>query len=169
VGRYCATLYAVFDPVSNELKFANAGLPYPVLVSSAGVSQLSIGGIPSGMFPGTTYEQEVVRLTPGDVVLFATDGLHEMRNQSGEDFSWNQLGKTWSNCAQKSADESLDLLFEGVKQFALHSEQKDDITAVALKVPVHAEKYIPGTAPDGRHRDVAEVAAALPAGPLDSR
>jgi phosphoserine phosphatase RsbU/P len=169
MGRYCATLYAVFDPATNELKLANAGLPYPVLVSSVGVSQLSIGGIPSGMFPGTTYEQEVVRLTPGDVVLFATDGLHEMRNQSGEDFSWNQLGKTWSNCAQKSADESLDLLFEGVKQFALHSEQKDDITAVALKVPVHAEKYIPGTAPDARHRDVAEVAAALPAGPLDSR
>jgi len=168
MGRYCATLYAVFDPATNELRFANAGLPYPVLVSSAGVSQLSIGGIPSGMFPGTTYEQEVVRLSPGDVVLFATDGLHEMRNQSGEDFTWSQLGETWSKCAQKSADESLDLLFQGVKQFALHSEQKDDITAVALKVPVHAEKQVLGAAPDAPHREVAEVAAAFPAGRLDS-
>jgi phosphoserine phosphatase RsbU/P len=168
-GRYCATLYAVFDPATNELKFANAGLPYPVLVSSASVSQLTAGGIPSGMFPGTAYEQQEVRLSPGDVVLFATDGLHEMRNQSGEDFSWIQLGETWSNCAQKSADESLDLLFEGVKQFALRSEQKDDITAVALKVPVHAEKEIPNAAPAEPHREVAEIAAPLPAGPAGPR
>jgi sigma-B regulation protein RsbU (phosphoserine phosphatase) len=165
-GRYCATLYAMFDPSNNELKFANAGLPFPVLVSNAGVSQLSVGGIPSGMFPGTMYEQHAVRLSPGDVVLFATDGLHELRNQSGDDFSWKHLPETWSKCAQKSADESLDLLFEGVKQFAIQSEQKDDITAVALKVPVHAERHVPGTAPD---REVAVVAAALPAGRPYSR
>jgi sigma-B regulation protein RsbU (phosphoserine phosphatase) len=165
-GRYCATLYALFDPSNNELKFANAGLPYPVLVSNTGVSQLSLGGIPSGMFPGTMYEQHVVRLSPGDVILFATDGLHELRNQSGDDFSWKHLPETWSKCAQKSADESLDLLFEGVKQFAMQSEQKDDITAVALKVPVHAERHVAGTSPD---RAIAEVAAALPAGSPNSR
>lgn len=168
-GRYCATLYAVFDPASNELKFANAGLPYPVLVSNTGVSKLALGGIPSGMFPGTTYEQHVVRLSPGDVVLFATDGLHEMRNHAGEDFSWKQLPETWSNCAQKSADESLDLLFEGVKRFSPHSEQKDDITAVALKVPLPAEKRVPGIAADAPHGEVAEVAVALPTAPPDSR
>jgi phosphoserine phosphatase RsbU/P len=168
-GRYCATLYALFDPSSNELKFANAGLPYPVLVSNTGVSQLALGGIPSGMFPGTAYEQQVVRLSPGDVVLFATDGLHEMRNQSGDDFSWKQLPETWSNCAQKSADESLDLLFEGVKHFSPHSEQRDDITAVALKVPVLAEKLVTGSAAHAPHGEVAEVAAALPAGPPDFR
>ena len=169
IGRYCATLYAVFDPARNELKFANAGLPYPILVSNTGVSQLPLGGIPSGMFPVTAYEQQVVQLSPGDVVLFATDGLHEMRNQSGEDFSWDQLGETWSNCAQKSADESLDLLFEGVKKFSLHSEQKDDITAVALKVRVPVEKHVPGTATDAPHLKVAEVARAIPAGPPDFR
>jgi phosphoserine phosphatase RsbU/P len=168
-GRYSAMLYAVFAPATNELKLANAGLPYPVLISNTGVSQLSIGGIPSGMFPATAYEQQVVRLSPGDVVLFATDGLHEMRNRSGEDFSWNQLGEIWSNCAQKSADESLDFLFEGVKKFSLHSEQKDDITAVALKVRVPVEKHVPGIASDAPHREVAEVAGAVHAGPPDSR
>jgi hypothetical protein len=110
-----------------------------------------------------------VRLSPGDVVLFATDGLHEMRNHAGEDFSWKQLPETWSNCAQKSADESLDLLFEGVKRFSPHSEQKDDITAVALKVPLPAEKRVPGIAADAPHGEVAEVALALPTAPRDSR
>ena len=35
-GRYAATLYAVFDPNSLQLSFANAGLPYPLLVSACG-------------------------------------------------------------------------------------------------------------------------------------
>jgi sigma-B regulation protein RsbU (phosphoserine phosphatase) len=169
MGRYCATLYAVFDPARNELKFANAGLPYPVLVSQTGVSQLALGGVPSGMFPGTDYDQHLVQLSPGDVVLFATDGLHEMRNPLGDDFSWNQLGETWSNCAQKSADESLDFLFEGVKQFSLDSEQADDITAVALKIPFTAERQVAGTAASALYHEAAEVGAALPAGSPDSR
>jgi serine phosphatase RsbU (regulator of sigma subunit) len=168
-GRYCATLYALFDPDSNTLKFANAGLPYPVLVSKTGVSQLSMGGIPSGMFPGTTYEQHVVRLSPGDVVLFATDGLHEMRNQSGDDFSWKELPETWSNCGQRSADEALEILFEGVKHFSPHSAQKDDITAVALKVPVLPEKNIPASGPDAQEHEAVEAGPAIPAGRSDSR
>jgi serine phosphatase RsbU (regulator of sigma subunit) len=152
----------MFDPTNNELKFANAGLPYPVLVSNTGVSELALGGIPSGMFAGTSYEQQVVRLSPGDVVLFATDGLHEMRNQSGDDFAWKYLPETWSNCAQKSADESLDILFEGVKHFSPESVQNDDITAVALKVPDPSEKKVSIAGDDAAHRVLSEVSSAGP-------
>jgi len=137
-GRYCATLYAVFDPASNELTFANAGLPYPLLVSASGARELKLGGLPSGLFAGATYEQERVRLRPGDLVLFATDGIHESRNHWDEDFGWEQLGETWLECAPKSANGSLDCLFESVKLFSRYVEQRDDITAVALKVPAHA-------------------------------
>jgi serine phosphatase RsbU (regulator of sigma subunit) len=169
MGRYCATLYAIFDPFTNELKFANAGLPFPVLVSHAGFSQLALGGLPTGLLPGATYEQQVVRLSPGDVVLFATDGLHELRNQMDDDFSWKQLPETWSNCSQKSADEALDYLFENVRQFSLHSEQKDDITAVALKVRAPAGKLVAAPTAGAPRHEVAEFAAAFPAGASDSR
>jgi sigma-B regulation protein RsbU (phosphoserine phosphatase) len=159
-GRYCATLYALFDPEKNELTFSNAGLPYPLLVSKTGVSQLGQGGLPSGLFPGASYEQHVVKLTAGDVVLFATDGLHEMRNHAGEDYSWKQLGDTWAECAQKSADESLDFLFESAKTFSQQLDHADDITAVALKVPARAEKCTPESGSDAPHREAVEVVAA---------
>lgn len=165
-GRYSATLYALFDPEKNELKFSNAGLPYPLLVSDTGVSQLGQGGLPSGLFPGATYEQHVVRLSPGDAVLFATDGLHELRNSSGEDFSWKQLEDIWSECAQKSTDESLDLLFESAKTFSQRLEQADDITAVALKVPLRAEERVPAIVPATPER---ELAASYPARSVNSR
>lgn len=139
-GRYCATLYALFDPTTNELTFANAGLPYPLLLSANGTTELKQGGLPSGLFPGTTYDQLTIRLNPGDMVLFATDGVHESRNHRDEDYGWEQLGETWLDCAKKTASESLDSLFDSVKLFSRYVEQRDDITAVALKVPVHAPK-----------------------------
>ena len=51
-GRYCATLYALFDPITRQLTFSNAGLPHPVLVSNGKYSRLGEGGLPSAVFQG---------------------------------------------------------------------------------------------------------------------
>ena len=135
-GRYATTLYALFDPIARVLTFSNAGLPYPMLVSGSGCSMLGGGGLPSGLFPGTTYESHKVELSPGDAVLFATDGLHEIRDDRNNDFSWEKLGEIWRQCRCKSAEESLDFLFQKAVQFTAGSKPPhDDITAVVLKVP----------------------------------
>jgi len=135
-GRYSATLYALFDPVSRKLTWSNAGLPCPLLVSAAGCIPLGEGGLPSGLCPGVSYDLHSVELLPGDAVLFATDGLHELRNRDDQDFSWQKLTQIWQQCRYKSAEDSLDILFDEAKQFSEGgSEQHDDITAVVLKIP----------------------------------
>jgi phosphoserine phosphatase RsbU/P len=133
-GRYSATLYALFNPMTRQLTFSNAGLPHPLLVSESGCSLLGSGGFPSGLFPGATYDLHSVQLAAGDAVLFATDGLHELRDSHDQDFSWDKMGEIWRECRSKSAGESLDLIFEGAKQFSESGRQHDDITAVVLKV-----------------------------------
>jgi phosphoserine phosphatase RsbU/P len=134
-GRYSATLYAVFDPSLGKLTFSNAGLPYPVLASESGCAVLGQGGLPSGLFPDTSYEQHSAQLCPGDAVLFATDGLHEIRDRRDNDFSWERLGEVWHQCRSKSAEESLDYLFEGAVEFSRGGQSPhDDITAVVLKI-----------------------------------
>jgi len=134
-GRYATTLYGLYNPAARELTFSNAGLPYPLLTSEHGCTRLECGGLPSGMFPEAAYDIHCVRLSPGDAVLFATDGLHELRDREGDDFSWTKLPEIWKQCKEKSADESLECLFDGAKQFSASGLQDDDITAVVLKVP----------------------------------
>jgi sigma-B regulation protein RsbU (phosphoserine phosphatase) len=133
-GRYSATLYALYDPVSRQLMFSNAGLPHPVLVSAGGCTRLGTGGFPSGLFPDATYDLHCVQIEPGDAVLFATDGLHELRDCKDHDFSWDKLAEIWKECRGKPAQESLDLLFDGAMRFAQNGQQNDDITAVVLMV-----------------------------------
>jgi sigma-B regulation protein RsbU (phosphoserine phosphatase) len=84
-GRYSSMIYALFNPVSGVLAFSNAGIPLPLPVSTDSCRALGEGGFPSGMFPDASYQIHSVQLAPGDAVLFATDGLHEMRNAQNDD------------------------------------------------------------------------------------
>jgi sigma-B regulation protein RsbU (phosphoserine phosphatase) len=133
-GRFCSTLYALFSPETRELIFSNAGMPLPLLVSGTSCEQLGEGGLPSGMFPGTAYERNVVQLRPGDCVLFATDGLHELRDPDGIEFGATQMEKVWAQCGHKSATESADFVFAHQSAFSNGIAPHDDITAVVLKV-----------------------------------
>src|ERR1035437_5636752 len=133
-GRFCSTLYALFNPATRELIFSNAGMPLPLLISETGCRQLGEGGFPSGMFPGATYDRHVVQLDPGDSVLFASDGLHELRNAEGIEFCTARMEEVWMQCWRKSATESVDFVFDRQLAFSNGNPPHDDITAVVLKV-----------------------------------
>src|ERR1700681_2081619 len=134
LGRFCSTLYALFNPATRELIFSNAGMPLPLLVSGTTCRELGEGGLPSGMFPGSTYGRHVVQLVPGDSVLFATDGLHELCNGEGVEFCTAQMGGVWAQCRHKSATESAGFVFDRQVAFSDGSVPHDDISVVVLKV-----------------------------------
>ena len=73
--RHAAIQYAVFDPRSGELHIASAGMPGPFHLRANGCRALGLAGIPPGLFEGTSYETLTIRLSPGDSVLFCTDGI----------------------------------------------------------------------------------------------
>jgi serine phosphatase RsbU (regulator of sigma subunit) len=84
------------------------------------------------MFPGSTYDSQVVHRVGGDSVLFATDGLHAWRNRAGIEFGAQQIGEIWFQ--GKSADESIDHMFASLQEFSQGSRAHDHTTAVVLKV-----------------------------------
>jgi serine phosphatase RsbU (regulator of sigma subunit) len=133
-GRFCSTLYALFNVVTRELIFSNAGMPLPLLVSGTICRQLGEGGLPSGMFAGATYGRYTVQLGPGDCVLFASDGLHELRNGKGIEFCDSEMEQVWTQCERKTATESADFVFDRQMAFSEGIAPHDDITAVVLKV-----------------------------------
>src|SRR5713226_3120704 len=90
-ARFIAMLFAVYDAPSRRLTFANAGGPYPLLVRGCAVEQLRMDGIPLGMFPQSEYEEISAELQPGDVVIFASDGIHESLNAELEEFGHQRL------------------------------------------------------------------------------
>ena len=134
--RYCAVQYAVFDPATRALGYANAGLPGPLHISARGCRELRAGGLPSGLFDGASYDPQTVQLDPGDAVLFITDGLTDASNARGEEFGMDRLIEVCARDRSGSADALLRRIFAAVDEFVDGHTQHDDMTAAALKVAV---------------------------------
>jgi sigma-B regulation protein RsbU (phosphoserine phosphatase) len=132
-GRYSAVQYAVYDPETGELLFANAGLPRPILFSATNCCEVGQGGLPSGLFDEASYEQYSVTLQPGDSVLFLTDGLLEGHDAQREEFGVARVMEICKKHLHSSAEILLASLFAAVEEFSGHTPPQDDITAALLR------------------------------------
>ncbi len=133
--RYCAIQYAVFDPASGELRFSNAGLsPRPVHISEAGCCELGDGGFPCGMFNEVAYDLYFAQVSPGDTVLFSTDGIIEAHDPSAEHFGVERLFEVCHANRRETTTVLLERIFQAVDAFAAADVQHDDMTVAALRL-----------------------------------
>src|ERR671917_1334532 len=132
-NMFVTCLYAVLDPESGHLVYANAGhdLPYLRRRSSDAV-ELRARGMPLGLMPGMSYEEKEVVLEKGESVLFYSDGLVEAHDPQRMMFGFPRLKAL---VAEHSEQESLvDLLMEELYSFTGEGwEQEDDITLLTLR------------------------------------
>lgn len=134
-GRYCAVLYATFDPNSLELRIASAAMPRALHLRGGACHEVGDGGLPSGLFEGVTYDQTTVKLAPGDCVLFASDGLTDARNDRDEEFGHQRLHALCAELASQPSEIMLQNLFAAVESFATDRRHQDDMTAAVLRIP----------------------------------
>jgi sigma-B regulation protein RsbU (phosphoserine phosphatase) len=135
-SRFIAMLFGVFDAATRKLTLANAGSPYPLLVRAGEVQAIRLEGVPLGLIPDTQYDETTVQLEPGDVVLFASDGILESENAELEEFGPQRLSTL---LAGVSPQDSADLIAEQILQATdAHSgigiAPHDDRTLVVLRV-----------------------------------
>jgi sigma-B regulation protein RsbU (phosphoserine phosphatase) len=130
--RHAAIQYAVFDPCSRDLRIASAGMPGPFHLCADGFRPLELSGIPPGLFPDTSYETLTVRLTPGDSVLFCTDGITDAFDRDGEQFGVERLQELCKDPRDLSPMELLSRIFSAVEEFSRGCEQHDDMAAALL-------------------------------------
>jgi hypothetical protein len=84
---FVTCFYAILDPESASLRYANAGHDPPYLWRGGDAEQLRARGMPLGLMPGMTYEEGEVPLKVGNCVLFYSDGLVEAHDPEGVDLS----------------------------------------------------------------------------------
>jgi sigma-B regulation protein RsbU (phosphoserine phosphatase) len=131
-GRHTAIQYALFNPETEEMCIASAGMPGPLLLRGEGSHVLQVAGIPPGLFPDVTYDVLKVQLVPGDSVLFFTDGLTDARNIHDCDFEVEGLRDVCSRHSGESRVELLGHIFAAIEEFSTNCQQWDDMTAAVF-------------------------------------
>src|SRR5215204_1275230 len=136
-NMFITCLYAILDPESGHLVYANAGhdLPYRRRRTSnggGGAEELRATGMPLGLLPGMSYEEKEIILERGDSVLFYSDGLGEAHDPERKMFGFPRLQGLVG--AHPGGATMVDFLLEELARFVGDSwEQEDDITLVTLQ------------------------------------
>ena len=131
-NMFVTCFYAILEPESGSLSYANAGHDLPYLWHSGEAEELRARGMPLGLMPGMGYEEGEAALREEHGVLFYSDGLVEAHDPKGEMFGFPRLRAL---VAERGEERSLeDLLMDELYSFVGEDwEQEDDITLLTLR------------------------------------
>jgi serine phosphatase RsbU (regulator of sigma subunit)/anti-sigma regulatory factor (Ser/Thr protein kinase) len=128
---FVTCLYAVLDPASGRIRYANAGHNVPYVSTEGGVTELRATGMPLGLLPEMTYEEKEATLAPGDTVLLHSDGLAEAHNPDREMFGFPRVASLTGEASD--GEVLIDRLLKELQEFTGPGvEQEDDITLVTI-------------------------------------
>ena len=138
-NMFATCLYMILDPATGCLQFANAGHNLPILQTDRGLVEPRATGMPLGLLPGMTYDQNDVQLTPGNRLLMYTDGLVEAHSPQREMFGIPYLHELIGQEDQVPPHSSggaalIELLLASLAGFTGSGwEPEDDVTLVTLE------------------------------------
>jgi phosphoserine phosphatase RsbU/P len=141
--RYTATsdtfvtaFYGIYDSINRDLHYACAGHNPPRLKRCQDktlVSMDDVAGVPLGIFASENYEESMLRLYPGDQIVFYTDGITEAKNPAGQMFGTDRLDDLLKRCSH-TASGLLDAVLGAVDQFTAGRPADDDRTLIVAKI-----------------------------------
>jgi serine phosphatase RsbU (regulator of sigma subunit) len=135
---YATFFYAEVDEKNRELRYVNAGHNPPYLLRGASpggvVEELSTGGTIIGMFPKSSYEQGVVQLFPGDLLIIFTDGVPEALDPKEEEFGEDRLKEILRAVSHLPVNDMAASIVGELKKWISDAAQYDDMTFILMKV-----------------------------------
>jgi sigma-B regulation protein RsbU (phosphoserine phosphatase) len=134
-NQFVAVFYGILDPATGTLVYCNAGHCPPYLVSAQSgedVRKLIRTGVPLGIFEDETWEQGVVQLAPGDVLVLYTDGITEAQNEQEAFFGEDRLLESVRASLGHPAQDIQDAIITDIHKFMDDAPQFDDIALAVV-------------------------------------
>jgi serine phosphatase RsbU (regulator of sigma subunit)/predicted ester cyclase len=133
-STFVTCFYALLDPESGLLSYANAGHDLPYLWHGGDAEELRARGMPLGLMPGMSYEEKEIVLDAGEGVFFYSDGLVEAHDPKREMFGFPRLRGLVAEHDDAEERSLVEFLMEELYSFTGEGwEQEDDITLLTLR------------------------------------
>jgi phosphoserine phosphatase RsbU/P len=128
-GKFVTLVYAVLDPATRTVTFANAGHLHPLFIDGTGAQFLDTErGLPLGISCGDYSETSVI-LSEGSRLVFYSDGITEAVNGEEQEYGLERL----AGHATGSGASAVSIV-DDVRAFANGSAVRDDATVVFVGV-----------------------------------
>ena len=138
---FITLLYAVYDPGTGELTYANGGHCHPILAQPDSPCQElpTTRGVALGLVPELQYQEHTVALPPGSTLMMFTDGVSEAMDSHGQEFGTNRLEQALQQHHPESALLANATVLQAVQDFTGGIRQSDDITCLTLHRSVQTQ------------------------------
>ncbi|HEY9076263.1 MAG TPA: SpoIIE family protein phosphatase [Anaerolineaceae bacterium] len=132
---YVTSFFGCLHPQSGQMELANAGHNRPLWFSAVrgDICEVASKGIVLGLYPKVSIEQKNLEVMPGDVLVLYTDGLTEATNAKGDFYGEDRVIESFRLATHKDAQEIMNTLLEGWRQFLGDVPQQDDISMIVVK------------------------------------
>jgi len=132
--HFVTIFYGILNPVTGMLVYCNAGHWPPFVISprTRNVQRLNRTAPALGLFADGNFEQGVVQLDPGDVLVLYTDGITEAQNVQGAFLGEKRLLESMKTNLGRPAEEIQDAILADVQRFVGNTPQSDDIALILL-------------------------------------
>jgi serine phosphatase RsbU (regulator of sigma subunit) len=135
-GIFASLLYAIVDPASGEVAFAQCGHPPPIILTAEqAVAERSADRGPLlGVFDDATWPVARAVLPPGGTLVVYTDGLVEARRETDLFGVERACAVLWEN-RRAALEERLALVVDAARR---HDDEnlRDDVVVLAVERPV---------------------------------
>ncbi|MDE6912564.1 MAG: SpoIIE family protein phosphatase, partial [Lachnospiraceae bacterium] len=128
---FLTVFVGIYDNRTRKFAYANAGHNPPYLISDKLRSLDDSKGVAIGVFEDEVYEEREVELKEGDTVFLYTDGVSEAVSRDKKFFGTDRLEQILE---QKSKEQCVVSVLEGVRNFAQNTPQSDDITMLSFGI-----------------------------------
>ena len=142
-GMFAAATVFQIEAGRPAVQVANAGLPYPMLLSASSgkkVREIPLAGLPLGLFEAGSpdhYDARELDLNSGEVLLVSSDGLGEIRRQgaerSEEFFQDGPLAAALEGLSGSGGRQVVEGVVEKALAFGGDQGMLDDVTVVAVE------------------------------------
>lgn len=134
-SRYATFFLAIYQPDSGELRYVNAGHNPPFVIRGCDEAlRLETGGMVVGLLKETSYEEGMVQLESGDLLLAYTDGISEAMTAQDEEWGDQRMLAAAEEARTLPAKEILRKVVAAADDFTGGAPQHDDMTLMVLKV-----------------------------------
>jgi phosphoserine phosphatase RsbU/P len=128
-SQFVTAFYGVMDPHTGRFTYTNSGHNPPVLVKRDGSYQeLTTGGPALGVLEGATYEEGIVMLAAGDMLVLFTDGVVEATNDNNVEFGLKRLVQTLRASQSLAARKVIRAVMDATRAFSGTDSYADDFT-----------------------------------------
>jgi len=137
--RFVMTCFAsIVDPACRTITYANAGHNFPYLFRAGDgrgeFGSLMVRGNRLGDDRSSRYEAKTTELSPGDVLIWYTDGIVECENPTGEEYGEKRFRASVRRAAALDAGEMRDAIVGDAAAYFADTPRKDDITMIVGRI-----------------------------------